>query len=81
MITGDRRATAQAVAAALGIDTVRAEVLPTEKADAVAALQADGARSPSSATGSTMRRRWRGRMSGWPSAPGPTSPSKAPTWC
>jgi P-type E1-E2 ATPase len=44
MITGDRRATAQAVAAALGIDTVRAEVLPTEKADAVAALQADGAK-------------------------------------
>ena len=42
LLTGDAEATARAVAAQLGIETVRAEVLPDEKADAVAALQAEG---------------------------------------
>ncbi|MGY6411272.1 MAG: heavy metal translocating P-type ATPase [Alkalilacustris sp.] len=45
LITGDARATADAVARDLGIDTVLAEVLPTGKAEAVARLRRDtGAR-------------------------------------
>ncbi len=42
MITGDARATAQAVAAEVGVGRVLAEVLPEGKADAVAGLQAGG---------------------------------------
>ena len=44
LVTGDAEATARAVASALGIDEVRAEVLPDGKAEAVAALQAEGRR-------------------------------------
>jgi Cu2+-exporting ATPase len=44
MITGDSQAVAQAVAAALGIDQVFAEVLPEEKDGKVQALQKDGKR-------------------------------------
>jgi Cu+-exporting ATPase len=40
MITGDNRRTAQAVAAALGVDEVAAEVLPDGKVAAIQALQA-----------------------------------------
>ncbi len=39
MVTGDRRAAAQAVARRLGIDEVVAEVLPGDKAEAVRALR------------------------------------------
>jgi P-type Cu+ transporter len=42
LLTGDNAATARAVAAEVGIDEVIAEVLPSEKADAVARLQSDG---------------------------------------
>jgi len=42
MLTGDSRATAEAVAARLGIDEVEAEVLPDEKAAVVRRLQAEG---------------------------------------
>ena len=42
MITGDNRATAQAVAAKLGIDKVEAEVLPDEKSEAVKKFQQKG---------------------------------------
>ena len=41
MITGDGRATAEAVAARLGIDAVVAEVLPAGKVEAVRALRAE----------------------------------------
>ncbi|HWA70711.1 MAG TPA: heavy metal translocating P-type ATPase [Polyangiaceae bacterium] len=42
MLTGDSKKTAEAVAKALGIDDVRAEVLPDQKAEAVRAMQKDG---------------------------------------
>jgi len=42
MLTGDARRTAEAVARALGIDDVRAELSPLEKADAITALGAQG---------------------------------------
>lgn len=42
MLTGDNRRTAHAVARQAGIDDVRAEVLPDQKEQAVAALQAEG---------------------------------------
>ncbi|HEY7461312.1 MAG TPA: heavy metal translocating P-type ATPase [Gemmatimonadota bacterium] len=44
LLTGDRRATAEAVARNVGIDHVRAEVLPDEKARVVRELQASGRR-------------------------------------
>ncbi|HVZ34673.1 MAG TPA: heavy metal translocating P-type ATPase, partial [Polyangiaceae bacterium] len=43
MLTGDSATTAQAVAKKLGIDEVRAEVLPDQKAAQVKTLQAQGA--------------------------------------
>lgn len=42
MITGDNQKTAEAVAKKLGIDDVKADVLPAQKAGAVKQLQADG---------------------------------------
>lgn len=42
MLTGDNEATARRIAGQLGIDAVVAEVLPGDKADQVARLQADG---------------------------------------
>ena len=44
MLTGDHARTAQAVAARIGIDDYRAEVLPGDKAQAVRELQRGGAR-------------------------------------
>jgi P-type Cu+ transporter len=42
LLTGDNEATARSVAAAVGIDEVNAEVLPSEKAAVVRRLQGDG---------------------------------------
>jgi P-type Cu+ transporter len=42
LLTGDNRATAEAVGAEVGIDEVIAEVLPSDKADVVRRLQAEG---------------------------------------
>tara|TARA_R110001606_G_scaffold172809_2_gene319012 strand:- start:3396 stop:5789 length:2394 start_codon:yes stop_codon:yes gene_type:complete len=42
MATGDNERTASAVAARLGIDEIRADVLPQDKVDIVKALQAEG---------------------------------------
>ena len=44
MLTGDNRTTALAVAQAIGIDSVEADVLPAQKAAAVQRLQHEGAR-------------------------------------
>ena len=44
MLTGDNRATAQAIADEVGISEVRAEVLPAQKAETIAQIQAEGGR-------------------------------------
>ncbi|MED5550191.1 MAG: heavy metal translocating P-type ATPase [Pseudomonadota bacterium] len=44
MATGDNERTARAVASRLGIDDIRADVLPEDKARIIRELQADGAR-------------------------------------
>jgi Cu+-exporting ATPase len=44
MLTGDSRITAEAVGSAVGVDEVKAEVLPAEKAEVIKQLQAAGHR-------------------------------------
>ncbi len=44
LLTGDSRAVAEAVAAAVGIDEVHAEVMPEEKVEVIRRLQAQGRR-------------------------------------
>ena len=82
MLSGDSQATAERVAAELGIDEVIAEVLPADKAAKVTELQqARAARSRWSATASTTRPRSPRPTSASPSAPAPTSRSRPPTSC
>lgn len=42
MLTGDSQRTAQAIAASLGVDDFRAEVLPADKAEYIASLRKEG---------------------------------------
>ena len=42
MLTGDSRPVAEAIGASLGMDDVRAELLPAEKVAAIEALQSQG---------------------------------------
>jgi len=42
MLTGDHRATAESVGRTLGIDEIKAEVLPTQKHEVVRSLQSEG---------------------------------------
>ena len=44
MVTGDNRGSAEVMARELGIDDIRADVLPEHKAEAIAALRVDGSR-------------------------------------
>lgn len=44
MLTGDRRQVAERIGASVGVDDVRAELLPQDKSDAIAAYQASGDR-------------------------------------
>jgi P-type Cu+ transporter len=44
MLTGDNRATAEAVAKSVGIDRIEADVLPDQKAEVIKRLQASGER-------------------------------------
>ncbi len=85
MLTGDNVITAQAVADKLGIDEVKADVLPADKARIVAQLGSEGRIVAMAGDGggwrgmaSTTRRRWRQRTSELPRARGPTSPWRAP---
>jgi Cu+-exporting ATPase len=41
MLTGDQKATAEAIASSIGIDEVRAEILPHQKRDVIRELQVD----------------------------------------
>lgn len=58
MVTGDKQATAQAIAEMLGIRTVFAEVKPIDKARLVRERRRADASSRWSAMASTMHRRW-----------------------
>lgn len=44
MLTGDRQAVAERIAATVGVDHIRADLLPQGKSEAIAALQRDGER-------------------------------------
>ena len=78
MLTGDSYGAALAVANAIGITDFRADVLPADKAAAVAALGRTARWWRWSATASTTRRRWRRRRWASPCRPAPTSPCTPP---
>ena len=59
MATGDNERTARAVAARLGIDDIRADVLPADKASIIRELQAEGRRVAMAGDGGQRRARAR----------------------
>ena len=75
LLTGDNPATAQAVAAAAGIDEVISEALPAAKAQVITDLQAAGRSVAMVGDGSTTVPPWPPPSWAWPSARAPTSPS------
>ena len=79
LLTGDARATAESVAAEVGIDRVEAEVTPEDKLHVVRELQASGRTVAMVATGSTTPPPWHRPTSASRWAPAPTSRSRRPT--
>jgi P-type Cu2+ transporter len=80
MLTGDNEATARRIADQLGIDTVIAEVLPSDKSAKIAELQAAGNASPWWATASTTPPLSPLPTSASRSGPVPTLPLRLPMW-
>jgi P-type Cu2+ transporter len=80
MLTGDHRATATRIAGGLGIDQLRAEVLPQNQATKVAELQQAGRRVAMVGDGVNDAPRWPRPSWASPSAPAPRWPSRPPTW-
>ena len=76
LLTGDNRSTASAVARAVGIERVVADVLPEGKLEEIRRLQAERRSVAMVGDGSTTRRRSRRPTWGSPWAPGPTWPWK-----
>lgn len=85
MLTGDSRttatATAMAVAQRLGLDEVRAEVLPEDKAERCDDCRSRDTAWPWQAMASTMRRPWRRPTWGSLWARERMWPWRAPGWC
>lgn len=79
MLTGDNPHTAAAIAAQVGIDAARGNLLPEDKLREVEARQADGSRVGMVGDGSTTRRPWPAPTSASPWARrAPTRPSRPP---
>ena len=78
MLSGDNRATAEAIGRRLGITEVEAEVLPDGKGDVVARLRAEGRVVAMVATASMTLPPWPPPTWAWPWAPAPTWRSRAP---